>query len=69
MKRIRVKVGRIEYLERKEVDQVIGIMLKTTGKKEDVENFFREKGRLKDNEKIIDVILTGGMEGRVFIGE
>jgi len=69
MKRIRVKLGRIEYLERKEIDQVMGIMFKTKTTKEDVENFFREKGRLKDNEKIIDIILTGGMEGRVFIGE
>jgi len=69
MKRIRVKLGRIEYLERKEIDQVMGIMFKTKSTKEDVENFFREKGRLKENEKIIDVILTGGMEGRVFIGE
>lgn len=69
MKRIRVKLGRIEYLERKEIDQVMGIMFKTKTTKEDVENFFREKGRLKENEKIIDVILTGGMEGRVFIGE
>jgi hypothetical protein len=69
MKRIRVKLGRIEYIGKKEVDQVMGIMFKTKSTKEDVENFFREKGRLKDNEKIIDVILTGGMEGRVFIGE
>jgi hypothetical protein len=69
MKRIRVKLGRIEYIESKEVNQVMGIMFKTKSTKDDVENFFREKGRLKDNEKIIDIILTGGKEGRVLIGE